>query len=136
MSGRWLDVTEAARVLGISTDAVRKRISRGSLRADRQDGRVVVWLDDGVAGESGVLRSDEELIRELRERIESLERQLEEANVRDREQRRIIAALTNRIPQLEAPPEARESAQSESEASADSTPEPARRPLWRRIFRA
>jgi hypothetical protein len=49
------------------------------------------------------------LVMEMRGRIESLERQLEQANERDRENRRIIAALTQRIPAIEAPPEAPES---------------------------
>ena len=47
MAGRWGDVGEAARELGISTDAVRKRIARGSLESSREDGHVLVWLDDG-----------------------------------------------------------------------------------------
>ena len=45
-AGRWLDVKLAAEELGISSDAVRKRISRGTLRyAKRDDGSVRVWLD-------------------------------------------------------------------------------------------
>ena len=47
MAGRWMDVAEAARELGISTDAVRKRIARGSLESDRPNGNVLVWLDGG-----------------------------------------------------------------------------------------
>jgi hypothetical protein len=39
----------------------------------------------------------------MRGRIESLERQLERANERDRENRRIIAALTSRMPAIVAP---------------------------------
>ena len=46
-AGRWLDVNSAAEELGVSTDAVRKRISRGTLRSDRKDGTVRVWLDYG-----------------------------------------------------------------------------------------
>jgi hypothetical protein len=42
MAGRWVDVGEAARKLGISTDAVRKRIARGSLESDRPNGNVLV----------------------------------------------------------------------------------------------
>jgi hypothetical protein len=107
MAGRWVDVGEAASVLGISTDAVRKRIARGSLESDRPDGAVLVWLDDGgteagprLNGESAALISaKDETIRLLRE-------QLEQASERDRENRRIIAALTSRIPQLEAPEDA------------------------------
>jgi hypothetical protein len=48
----------------------------------------------------------EALLDEMRGRIESLERQLEQANERDRENRRIIAVLTSRIPAIEAPTEA------------------------------
>jgi hypothetical protein len=41
-----LDVKQAAQVLGISTDAVHKRVKRGSLDSEKsQDGRVYVWLD-------------------------------------------------------------------------------------------
>jgi DNA-directed RNA polymerase specialized sigma24 family protein len=42
MAGRWVDVGEAARKLGISTDAVRKRIARGSLESDKPNGNVLV----------------------------------------------------------------------------------------------
>jgi hypothetical protein len=70
----------------------------------------------------------------MRSRIESLERQLEQANERDRENRRIIAALTSRIPEIEAPrttqPESPASPpmghsgepQQQAEASADGQP--------------
>jgi hypothetical protein len=75
-------------------------------------------------------------------RIDSLERQLKEAAERDRENRRIIAALTSRIPAIEAPQEARESPETVEEASEGAEPRPAtggaqegsRRPFWRRIF--
>jgi hypothetical protein len=77
---------------------------------------------------------------EMRGRIESLERQLEQANERDRENRRIIAALTQRIPAIEAPPEAPESPETPSEPypSTAAPPEPETpaepRPWWRRMF--
>ena len=45
----------------------------------------------------------EELVRELRDRVDGLERQLGEANTRYREQQRIIAGLTQRIPAIVAP---------------------------------
>jgi hypothetical protein len=75
-------------------------------------------------------------------RIDSLERQLEEAAERDRENRRIIVALTSRIPAIEAPQEARESPQTVEEGPerAESRPatggaqEGVQRPWWRRVF--
>jgi hypothetical protein len=43
------------------------------------------------------------LMTQMQSRIDSLERQLAQANERDRENRRIIAALTQRIPELPSP---------------------------------
>ena len=46
MTRQKLDVKQAAQLLGISTDAVHKRVRRGSLDAEKgSDGRVYVWLD-------------------------------------------------------------------------------------------
>ena len=46
MTRQHLDVKQAAQVLDISTDAVHKRVKRGSLEAEKgSDGRVYVWLD-------------------------------------------------------------------------------------------
>ena len=57
MAGRWADVGEASRALGISSDAVRKRVSRGSLRSEKMDEGDRVWLDDdGTGGPGGCSR--------------------------------------------------------------------------------
>ena len=46
MTRQKLDVKQAAQVLDISTDAVHKRVKRGSLGSEKgSDGRVYVWLD-------------------------------------------------------------------------------------------
>ena len=52
-----------------------------------------------------VLGGDEStpVLTQMEGRIDSLECQLEQAIERDRENRRIIAALTQRIPAIEAP---------------------------------
>ncbi len=49
--------------------------------------------------------------------IDHLRRQLEEAHAANRENRRIIAALTQRIPELEAPRDERESSETVSEGA-------------------
>jgi hypothetical protein len=106
MAGRWVDVAEAARELGISTDAVRKRIARGSLESDRPNGNVLVWLDD-CGTEAG--REDQvdggPLVESLRNQVAYLR---EIVATRDEEIRRrdvIISQLTQRIPEIEAPRE-------------------------------
>ena len=113
-AGRWLDVNSAAEELGVSTDAVRKRISRGTLRSDRKDGTVRVWLDDGgtEAGREAQVDGGA-LVEVLREQAEYLREQLAEEREARRRADTIIAQLTQanaalaaRVPELEAPQEA------------------------------
>jgi hypothetical protein len=84
---------------------MRGRIRRGTLPLKREGESVCVLLgaplDDGTTGDQPYERTDT-LIAELQDQVRSLE----EAN---RENRRIIAALTSRIPAIEALQEAQES---------------------------
>jgi hypothetical protein len=45
-TGEQVDLLEAAHRLGIGVDAVRKRLTRGSLRGEKVDGHWFVWLPD------------------------------------------------------------------------------------------
>jgi hypothetical protein len=148
-TGRRLTVDQTATALGITADAVRSRIKRGTLAAERsEEGRVWVLLDSdrpSTSRDQPIDRPSESnaLISEMRARIDSLERQLEQANERDRENRRIIAALTSRIPELPAPQEPPESPETAAETPMGPEPKEAReeaqeaaesRSWWRRIF--
>jgi hypothetical protein len=140
-----LTLSDAAQVLGTSKDAVRMRVKRGTLRSEKgEDGRVYVWVnvnpdaDPNVVHSQGEIDAWRELIEELRDRVRSLE----DAN---RENRRIIAALTQRIPELEAPQESPGGLQGAAErGDREGEPRPAhegaqedvQRPWWRRIFGA
>jgi excisionase family DNA binding protein len=148
MTGQRMTTKEAAEALGISVEAVRKRIERGQLGHERVDGRVYVYLDDDRT-ESGpnVEVESTALISEMQARIELLERQLEQANERDRENRRLLAAALERIPpQLEAPeshPGAQESAVPQSGTESPHaareqpfTEEEQQRPWWQRWFQS
>jgi hypothetical protein len=118
MAGRWVDVAEAARELDISTDAVRKRIARGSLESDRPDGNVLVWLDDGGTEAGREAEVDGvPLVEVLREQVaylrgvistrdQELALRAEEIRRRDtaleREQQ-LAAMFAERLRELEAP---------------------------------
>ena len=123
-AGRWLDVNSAAEELGVSTDAVRKRISRGSLRSDRKNGTVRVWLDDGGTEAGREAQVDgEALVEVLREQAEYLRKQLAEEREARRRADTIIAQLARAneeqartIRELEAPQEASEAAMTVEEA--------------------
>ena len=131
-------VPEAAELLGITAEAVRMRIKRGTLRSERQAGRVFVLLGQGQPTEQPTDRPDEPnaLISQLRDEI---------AYLRDENRRKdeLLAAALSRIPPaLEAPSEARESSQTVEAEPQRTEPRPAtvesregaERPWWRRVF--
>jgi hypothetical protein len=122
-SSQRYTVPEAAKFLGIGTDAVRKRIARGTILYERDDkGRVYVYLDDGhdEGHDEGheTEHPDAALVESLREQIgylqgviatrdEELRTRAEELKRRDQDLERrdhIIAALTERLPQSISPP--------------------------------
>src|SRR5918995_1450625 len=106
-----MSVSETAEFLGVTEDAVRKRIHRGKIRYERDShGRYLVYPtqeDIRQTADTNYVQSESSaLISSLEARIASLEAQLEQANERDRENRRLLAAALERIPpQPEAPSE-------------------------------
>lgn len=108
-------VAEAAELLDISREAVRKRIARGTLEANKNlDKTWSVYLtEDDLPQEPQPAVGDTEqdtLIKVLRERIEGLERQIEQMqdiiNQQAEAARRhdtILLNLTNKLPQLQEP---------------------------------
>ncbi len=113
-----LTVQEAADRLGVKEDAIRKRIQRGSLIHEKEDGRVYVYLDEAqdtahdASYPQAQVEGNGELVEELRDRVRYLERQLDqEREARTEERRRhdtLLAQLMQRIPELEAPREPRD----------------------------
>src|SRR5215212_10817445 len=87
-SPRRVPVAEAAELLGISDGAVRQRIKRGTLSSEREAGRLYVLLyDDATADPTRPHARTNDRTAEL---IATLREQLQQANERDRENRRII----------------------------------------------
>ncbi len=159
-SRQRVSVDEAARVLGLTVDAVRKRVQRGTIKHEKdQAGRVRILLDSpdntstiqddspdttGPAKLEAVLEAKDEAIEDLRDRVRSLERQLDARQEEIRRRDILLANLVERVPQLEAPSEARDSSVSPG-PSDTATPAPeeaqegperpqAPRSLWSRIF--
>ena len=141
MTERRLTLQDAAQQLGITPDALRQRIRRGQYHSTKEDGRVYVYLNlDRTETEHNVQVEPNALISEIQARVQLLEQELERAHERDRENRRIIAALTQRIPELEAPSEPRESPTEPAQPRPSPTGPPEAetpadpRPWWRRVF--
>src|ERR671910_1927535 len=115
-----LTVQEAARRLGVSEGAVRKRVTRGTLQHEKEDdGRVYVYLDTGDRRgvddrqDEGVDPNNNALISQLRDEV---------AYLRDENRRKdeIIMQQAMTMRQLSAapvqePPEASETVEEETE---------------------
>src|SRR5215218_2989575 len=150
MSGRWVDLREAAELLDTSTEAVRKRAARGSLRSDRRNGRVLVWVDEGRTEGGREAQVDSgALVEVLRDQVAHLKEQLDAERRANDENRRLLAGLIERVPALEAPADAPAPAEARGEAAeepggnavgvqhqANGTDDSrgSERPWWRRVF--
>jgi hypothetical protein len=141
-SGTKVTVYEAADILGVTVDALRKRIQRGTIPHERRDdGRVYVLLDasstlqhevqDGYQTSSSSASRDE-MVESLQEQVRYLREILNEERDARRRADMIIAqitqtnaALASRVPELEPAQEPRESSQTASEDLGRGDPEQA-----------
>jgi hypothetical protein len=156
-----LPVADAARVMGISRDALYKRIRRDSVDWERgEDGRIYVHVAtatdaatdtdidaamDASTAQVALRASLEEQVSYLREviraRDEEIRRREEEYREESRRKDHLLAAALERIPAIESPqdtspheyPESPESA-SEPQSDTRTPQEQERRSWWRRLF--
>jgi hypothetical protein len=130
-SGHRVTVDEAARHLGLTVDAVRKRVQRGQIAYEKDEaGRVRIILDESETlqdigrdntGQETV--AHEELVEELRRTNELLR---EVITTRDEEIRRrdtIIMNMTEAMKALNPPAPEGSSEARESDVSPEPTPE-------------
>ena len=139
-------MAEAADALGVSQDAVRKRIARGTIRHDRDESnRIYVYLapsqtvhktGQDTAQDAASKTVQDAYVRSLEDQIRFLREELERKDA-------ILLNLTERIPQLEAPTEPPGGRETVAEEPERASPRPAapgpqagaqRRPWWRRVF--
>jgi hypothetical protein len=104
-----LTVAQAAAQLGVSQDAIRKRIRRNTIDYDQDpDGRIYVYVDSSeVVQDESSDASIERLVQVQHDDIEFLRRELETRTEEIRRRDSIIAALAQRLPEIEAPTEPR-----------------------------
>jgi hypothetical protein len=135
-------VQEAARQLGITESAVRKRVQRGMLRHDKEaDGRLYVYLGTRDKDRDQVRDSSYDmLVRRLENENEFLRRELERKDTILLNMTEAMKALNP--PAQETPPDERESPETveeqqgrgEPHSATGETQEPVQRPWWRRMF--
>lgn len=137
-----MTVHDAARILGISEDAVRMRVKRGKLESDKEDGRLYVLLDTEPTSDPTSPGLAPQLLEELRSRVSYLEGII---STRDEEIRRrdvIISQLTQRIPEIEPSSEPSDGNEdtstvqdgAEHQNGSEAAQGSVQRPWWRRVF--
>jgi predicted DNA-binding protein YlxM (UPF0122 family) len=163
MSVERLSVMEAAEALGVTRDAIHKRIRRGTIEYEKgEDGRFYVYVDTSTSrvAQSAYESKDESkvevlerLIEGQQDRIAFLERELERRGDETVRLHQIVAGLTQanaqlaaRVPELEAPQEAAEAPEPAEDEPERAEPRPDRveaqegvgeaseRSWWRRMF--
>jgi acyl transferase domain-containing protein len=134
-------VYEAAQILGVTVDAIRKRVQRGTIAHQKDEsGRVWVLLEAASTiqeatstapdGSSGAVQDgdQDELISTLQEQVgflkeeitarnEELRRREEEHREESRRKDHLLAAALERIPELPPPAASQESSDSPEAAS-------------------
>ena len=124
-------VEDAAKLLGVSIDAIRKRIERGTLKSEKVNGTRYVFLDSDMseqdADRTGHDTDMSALVASMQDQINTLKQELEDWKEQARRKDHLLAAALERIPAIEAPPEPPESPVSASEdsGSTSSAPPPA-----------
>ena len=147
-SGNKVSVYQAAYILGVTVDAIRKRIQRRTIPHERDgDGRVWVLLDESsIIPDEGEnvyqTRGRDELVDSLKDQVEYLRQVIETRNIELQRKDSIIAALTQRVPELEPPGRSSVANQTpgeglegivESSPHAEDLQEKERRSWWRRF---
>lgn len=124
-SKEGVDISEAAKILGISVEATRKRLQRGSLQGYKVDDRWYIVLDvqdmksrtrpeedsdtSGTESENdqdtnedvqGDILAYQQMVESLQGEISFLRQELSARTEENRRKDHIIAGLTQRIPEL------------------------------------
>ncbi len=135
-------VPEAAARLGVSENALRKRIQRDTIEWTRdEEGRIYVYLSEAMTEQADGIATDQagdqsQLVESMQDQIDYLRDLLKTRDQELAEMRRLLAGALERIPELEPASETRDSspeAASERGARGDaseSSQEPAQRRSW------
>src|ERR687885_1781790 len=75
-------VEDAAKLLGVSIDAVRKRIERGTLKSEKTDGSRYVLLDNDMSAQDADRTAPDTdmtaLVSSMQDQIDTLKQELED----------------------------------------------------------
>jgi DNA-binding MarR family transcriptional regulator len=106
-----LSVPQAAERIGVTQDAVRKRIKRGYIEWEKDaDGRLFVWVDPTETGKETSSNTSSETSQDvddtvLLDYVETLKDRIHHLEEESRRKDHLLAAALERIPAIEPPPD-------------------------------
>jgi hypothetical protein len=137
-----LSVSEAAKLLGVTPEAIRARIRRGTIEHEKEDGHYYVFLTHSERVHNDVGNAAlQDHVDTLKGELDARNRELEARNRELAEMRRLLAGALERIPAIEAPPDTPPSeppgssvSDPEGEGGGEMPPDTERRSWWQRWF--
>ncbi len=136
-----LTVSDAAELLGVTSEAIRQRISRNTIRHTKIGTTKYVELDPEQINQIRQNRDRKKqntdltaLVESLQDQITYLRGQLDQSNEANREMRRLVAALTQRIPELPERTDSNLPEQTANTINVEQQEQPERESFWQRLF--
>jgi excisionase family DNA binding protein len=141
-------VEEAAKLLDVSVDAIRKRIERGTLRSEKVEKTRYVLLDGVMTHQDTDMTEHHDsdmtpLVVSMQDQIDTLKQELDDWKEEARRKDAILLTMAQRIPELEPAredspePQRAPVSRSDNSGNGDLPPEEERREKsswWRRLF--
>lgn len=140
-----LSVPKAAERLGVTQDAIRKRVKRGYIEWEKdEDGRLYVWVDPAETAKETSSETSSETSKDVDETmlldyVETLKERIRHLEDEARRKDHLLAAALEKIPQAIEPPQdmPRDAHETPSEPrSSTQAPQDEEQPTswWRRLF--
>lgn len=137
-----MDVKQAAEILDISSEGIRQRIRRGTLKSEKDtDGRVYVFIADEDLDEAPSERNTDGVVTRLENEVDFLRKELATRDAEIHRRDAILLSLSEGLKSLNPPsPEPRDSDIRASEersgnvVSSESQGQEKRSSWWRRLF--
>jgi len=105
---KWVHISEAVKILGISERTIRRRIKEGELKKKKKDRRVYIEVEmEGTEKEEKEMKKERDVVERTLEMLEKTldnqSKQIQELKELVQNEQVLNRELLNRIPQLEAP---------------------------------
>ena len=136
--GKWLTVSEAVEVLGITERAIREKVKNNKIQSKLENRRRYVWIEPHEVHHEEHHEPHHDIIQEKDGRIKDLQRQvgaLQDQLARRDNQIESLTQQIDHLTQIVAMSQKNVATLTEQLESSRLMIEDIRKPLWKRIFK-